>query len=61
MTGRPGLLELVLYQIFVFVHVSKSTLSVPVNLFGLELPLLVNILLVVELTKYYNLEVKTTE
>jgi hypothetical protein len=61
MTGRPGLLELVLYQLFVFVHVSKSTLSVPVNLFGLELPLLVNILLVVELTKYYNLEVKTTE
>lgn len=61
MTGSPGLLELVLYQIFVFVHVSKSTLSVPVNLFGLELPLLVNILLVVELTKYYNLEVKTTE
>jgi hypothetical protein len=61
MTGSPGLLELVLHQIFVFVHVSKSTLSVPVNLFGLELPLLVNILLVVELTKYYNLEVKTTE
>ena len=61
MTGRPGLLELVLYQIFVFVHVSKSTLSVPVNLFGLELPLLVNILLVVEFTKYYNLEVKMTE
>jgi len=61
MTGRPGLLELVLYQIFVFVHVSKSTLSVPVNLFGLELPLLVNILLVVEFIKYYNLEVKMTE